>query len=300
MLSTKYSTHLVIFLYSLLKCSSYGIYLAVFGEPSVISLIVQSHTASQLLHSAHFKWTIWRTLLSAEAKDMLRHTTVLLYSMGVVFRGQNGVSLGGLAIVSELSGCMIRVLIWGRPAPFTCCSIFHSQTTSNINWTWLRKERNQIQYLPRRSTSKKTNEVWETRINWSSETLTNCNAYNLQGALSNSGTPESFRFSLLICGPVSWFSPTQTGCCQIFTALMWKHSAEEPVSSVFLAPDEWKIPPLKRTHTHSRWWLITTGIIPQEDIFHKDYRHDLSVPWAKCKIFGQILWIGVRWGTVRG
>lgn len=75
------------------------------------------------------------------------------------------------------------------------------------------KRGNQIQYLLRRSTSWRTNEIWGTRIVSLVEILALRHTKQLQSRQSSRGpfyTPlrplNPSHSALLLCGPVSWFS----------------------------------------------------------------------------------------------
>lgn len=86
--------------------------------------------------------------------------------------------------------------------------------------------------------------------------------YNLPGTLflSNPGATESFTLR----GPVTWF---QTDCCQIITALMWKHSEQGPISSQpswHSMNEKFTLP---NTQTHSTWWIIPPLLSDKKTFF---------------------------------
>lgn len=117
-----------------------------------------------------------------------------------------------------------------------------------------KKRGNQIQYLLRRSMRGKTNEVLRNKNHvagwnsgpcdyWGSETLSNCNPYDLSGAISSSGAPESAAL---------W-----AGCPWIKVAAASHRGSDvetlcRRTSQLSLALGEWKIPPPKHTHIRTR------------------------------------------------
>lgn len=139
-----------------------GIYSAcMFGEPAVTSVIVQTHTTSQLPLIAGFKWTmLW--------KRWSKRSVIMEMQDGCSRRRPMWVSAGGWAIVGELSG---RMTTRSPNLKKTCplYTLFNflfekcKKTTSNIHRTWLRKRKikfNIYCILLRAG----TNEVWETRL----------------------------------------------------------------------------------------------------------------------------------------
>lgn len=66
---------------------------------------------------------------------------------------------------------------------------------------------------------------------------------------------------------------------------MWKHSAQGPISSRpswHSMNEKFTLP---NTQTHSTWWIITTAIIWQEDVFHRNHYRDHWVPMQKYSVW---------------
>lgn len=176
----------------------------------------------------------------------------------------------GLAIVSDLSGCMMSCSPNLKKAhPFTCYSIFHLKMQENVIKYSLDKAKNggnEIQYLPSRSTSRRTNEESCSWLKfWALWELVCWNATQSSASFSGPHAALGLSCHSSLCSPVSvkkFFFCTwiKSNCCsQIISALMCKHCADERVFTQSFWP--WvneETPPSTASHTHSRWWLITT------------------------------------------